>query len=48
MTDDANVALKDADVAVFLGGIQRSPGMERSDFLHRNNEIFQNQVCLFM
>lgn len=34
------LAFKDIDVGVFLGGLPRKPGMERSDLLHVNGEIF--------
>ncbi|KAM3134748.1 hypothetical protein pb186bvf_013223 [Paramecium bursaria] len=43
ITADPKIAFTDIDVAIFLGGIPRSPGMERSDLLALNNEIFQQQ-----
>jgi malate dehydrogenase len=39
-TDDANVAFKDADAALFVGAKPRGPGMERSDLLLDNGKIF--------
>ena len=41
ITDDPEVAFKDIDVAIFLGGQARKPGMERSDLLQLNNAIFK-------
>lgn len=40
---DANVAFKDADVAVLVGARPRGPGMERADLLSANAKIFQAQ-----
>lgn len=40
---DANVAFKDADVAVLVGAKPRGPGMERADLLSANAKIFQAQ-----
>ena len=37
---DANEMLKDADVAIFLGGFPRQPGQERKDLLQINKKIF--------
>jgi malate dehydrogenase len=42
-TDDANVAFKDADYALLVGAMPRGPGMERSDLLQKNAEIFSVQ-----
>ena len=39
-TDDANVAFKDANVALMVGAKPRGPGMERSDLLKDNGKIF--------
>jgi malate dehydrogenase len=40
---DANVAFKDADVAVLVGAKPRGPGMERKDLLNENAKIFKAQ-----
>lgn len=32
-TSDCEIAFKDIDVGIFLGGFPRKPGMERSDLL---------------
>lgn len=42
-TDDPNVAFKDADYALLVGARPRGPGMERSDLLKVNAEIFSVQ-----
>ena len=42
-TDDAEVAFKDADVALLVGARPRGPGMERKDLLEANGKIFQPQ-----
>jgi malate dehydrogenase len=42
-TDDAEVAFKDADYALLVGGRPRGPGMERADLLMANAEIFSKQ-----
>src|SRR5512146_92005 len=42
-TDDANVAFKDADVALLVGARPRGPGMERKDLLLENARIFTAQ-----
>lgn len=42
-TDDPNVAFKDTDYAVLIGARPRGPGMERSDLLKANAEIFSVQ-----
>ena len=40
-TDDANVAFKNADVALLVGAKPRGPGMERKDLLNENAKIFK-------
>jgi malate dehydrogenase len=42
-SDDANVAFKDADVALLVGARPRSKGMERKDLLEANGAIFTVQ-----
>ncbi len=42
-TDDPNVAFKDADYALLVGSRPRGPGMERSELLSVNGEIFIGQ-----
>lgn len=42
-TDDPNVAFQDTDYAVLVGARPRGPGMERSDLLKANAEIFSMQ-----
>lgn len=42
-TDDANVAFKDANWALLVGSRPRGPGMERSDLLSMNGQIFVGQ-----
>src|SRR5688572_11052425 len=42
-TGDANVAFKDADVALLVGARPRGPGMERKDLLLENAKIFTEQ-----
>jgi len=42
-TTDPEAAFKDADVAVLVGAKPRGPGMERSDLLKENAEIFKAQ-----
>ncbi len=42
-TDDPDVAFKDTDYAVLVGARPRGPGMERSDLLKANAEIFSVQ-----
>lgn len=42
-TDDPNVAFQDTDYAVLVGARPRGPGMERSDLLKANAEIFSVQ-----
>jgi len=39
-TDDAKVALKDVDAALFIGAKPRGPGMERKDLINDNGKIF--------
>jgi malate dehydrogenase len=43
MTDDANVAFGDADVALLVGAMPRKAGMERADLLSANGGIFKPQ-----
>ena len=43
MTDDPMVAFKHVDYAFLVGARPRGPGMERSDLLHLNAEIFAVQ-----
>jgi malate dehydrogenase len=42
-TDDANVAFKEADIALLVGARPRGPGMERKDLLLENAKIFTAQ-----
>lgn len=42
-THDPEVAFKDADIAILVGARPRSKGMERSDLLQANAEIFAAQ-----
>jgi len=42
-SDDPNVAFKDADYALLVGARPRGPGMERSDLLKVNAQIFSVQ-----
>jgi malate dehydrogenase len=42
-TDDPNVAFKDCDYALLVGARPRGPGMERSDLLKVNAQIFSVQ-----
>lgn len=43
MTDDANLAFSDVDYALLVGAAPRGPGMERSDLLKVNGEVFKEQ-----
>ncbi len=43
ITDDPNVAYKDADFALLVGARPRGPGMERKDLLEANAAIFSVQ-----
>ncbi|HEW98727.1 MAG: malate dehydrogenase [Candidatus Parabeggiatoa sp. nov. 3] len=43
MTDDVNIAFSDVDYALLVGAKPRGPGMERSDLLKINGEIFTEQ-----
>lgn len=43
LTDDENVAFRDADYALLVGAKPRGPGMERSDLLSENGKIFAPQ-----
>ncbi len=42
-TDNANIAMKDVNWAILVGGKPRGPGMERSDLLKDNGAIFVTQ-----
>jgi malate dehydrogenase len=42
-TSDAEIALKNVDVAVFVGGFPRKQGMERKDLIATNSKIFVAQ-----
>lgn len=42
-TSDANVAMKDVNWAILVGGKPRGPGMERADLLSENGKIFVEQ-----
>jgi len=42
-TDDANIAFESADYALLVGARPRGPGMERSDLLEANGQIFGPQ-----
>ncbi len=42
-TDDPTVAFKDTDYAILVGARPRGPGMERSDLLTANAQIFSAQ-----
>lgn len=42
-SDDPQVAFKDADYAILVGGIPRKAGMERSDLLNLNGGIYKPQ-----
>lgn len=43
ISDDAEVAFKDADYALLVGARPRGPGMERKDLLEANAAIFSGQ-----
>lgn len=43
ITDDANAAFGDADVALLVGAMPRKDGMERKDLLSANGGIFKPQ-----
>ena len=43
MTDDAETAFADADLALLVGAMPRKEGMERSDLLAANGAIFTGQ-----
>lgn len=43
-TTDVEVACKDVDVAILLGGFPRLPGMERKDLISKNAEGMRNQA----
>ncbi len=42
-TDDPNIAFKDANWAILVGGMPRKAGMERSDLISANGAIFVEQ-----
>ena len=42
-TTDADVGFHDADFALLVGARPRGPGMERSDLLQANAQIFRTQ-----
>ena len=43
ISDDPNIAFKDANWAILVGGMPRGPGMERSDLIAANGPIFVQQ-----
>ena len=43
ISDDPNVAFKDANWAILVGGRPRGPGMQRSDLIAANGPIFVEQ-----
>lgn len=43
-TTDSEVAFKDCDVAIILGGFPRLPGMERKELLEKNAESMLSQA----
>ena len=43
ISDDPNVAFKDANWAILVGGKPRGPGMQRSDLIAANGPIFVEQ-----
>ena len=43
ITDDASIAFGDSDFAFLVGAKPRGPGMERSDLLKENAQIFSTQ-----
>jgi malate dehydrogenase len=43
ISSDPNIAFKDCDIAMLVGARPRSAGMERSDLLKANGEIFKEQ-----
>ena len=43
LTDDVNTAFRDVSYAMLVGARPRSKGMERSDLLHANGQIFAPQ-----
>ncbi len=43
ISDDPNVAFRDANWAILVGGMPRGPGMERSDLIAANGPIFVEQ-----
>lgn len=43
ITDEPEIAFKDADIAILVGARPRGPGMERKDLLQTNAQIFKIQ-----
>lgn len=43
VTDDVNLAMKDVNYVILVGSMPRKQGMERSDLLKANGEIFKPQ-----
>ncbi len=43
ITDQPNIAFKDANWAILVGGMPRGPGMDRSDLIAANGPIFVEQ-----
>ena len=43
VTDDPNIAFRDADIVLLVGALPRGKGMERKDLLEINGEIFAAQ-----
>ena len=43
ITDDPNIAMKDANYVAMVGAVPRKKGMERSDLLKINGGLFQGQ-----
>ncbi|MDF7676549.1 malate dehydrogenase [Neisseriaceae bacterium ESL0693] len=43
ISDDPEIAFKDADIAILVGSRPRSKGMERADLLQANAKIFKEQ-----
>ena len=43
VTDDPNIAFRDADIVLLVGALPRGKGMERKDLLEINGEIFATQ-----
>lgn len=43
VTDDANIAMKDANWVIMVGAVPRKAGMERGDLLEINGPVFKTQ-----